>query len=862
MRPKPITKLHRPAAPAYGRPVLITIAMAALVIFAPGPAHAAGTSEVEFNAGFLQSSGAKRADISRFSKDNVVSAGDYLVDLTLNGQWRERLTVRFVIPPGPVPDDVNANPCMTLPMLTRIGLNLAVLPPAQRAAWAKDTCIAIERIGTGAKVSFDMSTLTLSLWLPQAVLVHRPHGYVSPQSWDKGVPSATLAYDASVFRSTYAGLVTTSVYAALTAGVNLGDWHFRNRSSLTQTGGHWTYQNIAAYGQRDLPALQSSLTLGDTFTDGAVFDSFGFRGVSLATDDRMRPDSLAGYAPVVRGIARTNARVRITQHGTLLMETTVAPGAFEIDDLYPTGYGGDLLVTVLESDGNQESFAVTYASLVQLLRSHVWRYSIAAGDLQINGTRTGNTFAQATVQRGLTDAMTPYAGAQAAPGYGAGLIGVALNTPLGGVAADITVARNAVAGTGLSPAHVDQGYSVRLSYSKIVPGIRTNITLAAYRYSSGGFWSLQDAMANRRANEAGTVAAAIVRQLSRFQMNIAQSLPEHWGNLYLNGSSTRYFSSRDTVTQFQAGYNNVAAVGKLNLNYGVALSRQRDDVSARTDKRMLFNLAVALGRQSNAPRLSVNLTDDLGGQALTSGEVAINGTLGTHGEVSYGANVNVARGANAVAVNGAYRAQFATLSASASAGTHFNQASFGISGGIVVHPGGVTTAATLGDTIAIADAPGAKGASVATGTGTRIDGAGYAIVPYLMPYRENQVSIDPHDTALDVDMQITSQQVAPHANAVVMLHYPTTRGAGVMFVAHLADGTVVPFGASASVPHQPDAGIVGQNGQIFLRGIAAKGHVQVSWGLGADTHCAFDYVLPKQSASAPMIRITSTCLPD
>uniref|UniRef100_UPI001C120893 fimbria/pilus outer membrane usher protein n=2 Tax=Gammaproteobacteria TaxID=1236 RepID=UPI001C120893 len=87
------------------------------------------------------------------------------------------------------------------------------------------------------------------------------------------------------------------------------------------------------------------LTVGESNTTGEIFDTLSYRGVQLSTDDRMLPDSMRGYAPVIRGIARTNARVTIRQAGNILLETTVAPGAFVIDDLYSTGYGGDLNVS-------------------------------------------------------------------------------------------------------------------------------------------------------------------------------------------------------------------------------------------------------------------------------------------------------------------------------------------------------------------------------------------------------------------------------------------------------------------------------------------------------------------------------------
>ena len=84
--------------------------------------------------------------------------------------------------------------------------------------------------------------------------------------------------------------------------------------------------------------------IGDGNTPGNLFDSVPFRGVQIATDESMLPDSQQGYAPTIRGIARTNARVTVRQNGYAIYSTFVAPGAFVIDDLYPTAASGDLEV--------------------------------------------------------------------------------------------------------------------------------------------------------------------------------------------------------------------------------------------------------------------------------------------------------------------------------------------------------------------------------------------------------------------------------------------------------------------------------------------------------------------------------------
>lgn len=819
-------------------------------MFIPSAHAVAATPAVQFNGDFLRTGNGQSVDISRFEKGDAVQPGDYLVDLSVNERWVGRFTIRFAIQP----DRASAAPCLDAALLSRIGLNSAALPSSAIQALQSDGCIDLQRIIKDASIDFDLSALALSISIPQAFMQRKPRGYVSPELWDRGVPSATLAYDLNLFRSDTGGVHSTSVYAGLIGGVNLGDWHFRERASLSGTNGAWHFRSIETYVQRDLPSLQSSLRLGSAFTDGAVFDSYGFRGISLATDDRMRPDSRQGYAPVVRGIARTNARVRIIQNGNVLLETTVPPGPFEIDDLYPTGYGGDLLVTVLEADGAQQSFTVGYASVAQLLRRHVWRYSLAGGYLDVNGVRTQDGFFQGVIQHGIANALTVYAGMQAAPGYAAGLIGTALETPLGAVAIDATVAR-----AHIEPVAVDDGYSVKLSYSKIVPGILTNISVAAYRHSSGGFWSMRDAMEARRLQS----GSPVLRQRNRFQLNITQNLGKRWGSLYIVGMTTSYWNRASVIMQLQAGYNNVARLDRLNLNYGLAFSRQHDSATGRINSRVLVNMSLALGERLNSPRLAATLTDSrIDGESMTSGQLALSGTLGEDQEYAYNAEVRLDPHASSVGVNGSYRAPFATLSTGASKGTGYSQFSFGASGGLVVHPGGVTLANRLGDTIAVVEADNARGAVVSSGTGARIDGAGYAVVPYLMPYRENEISIDPRGTSTDVEMRTTSQQVAPHANAVVMLRYATVSGQGVMIAARLPDGSVVPFGASVSNGKHADAGLVGEGGVMFLRGIPETGRLLVAWGNAPDQRCSFAYRLPAKHGAGQIPRLDAVCRPD
>lgn len=366
-------------------------------------------------------------------------------------------------------------------------------------------------------------------------------------------------------------------------------------------------------------------------------------------------------------------------------------------------------------------------------------------------------------------------------------------------------------------------------------------------------------VAVRNGNDVGP--SSIQRQRDRLQLNLSQNLGRGLGSLFLTGSTTSYWTQGNTITQFQAGYSNVIRIADLSVNFGLTLTRQHNDSTGQTDNRAMATASFALNRHANAPRVTTNLIEDrAGGQSQTSGQLAFSGSFGADQEYQYQANANLAPHANSIGVGGGYRAPFASLSATASTGTGFTQFSFGASGGVVVHPGGVTLANQLGDTIAVVEAQDAKGATVSSSAGVRIDGAGYAVLPYLMPYRMNDVRIDPQGIPDDVELTTTSQQVAPRANTVVMLKYETVSGQALLITALLPDGSPVPFGASVSDAKQAMVGLVGQFGQIYLRGAASVGNLLVKWGETSSSQCTIVYKIPDMHHNTnPIIKLNSVC---
>jgi outer membrane usher protein len=834
--------------PSFAR--LRPCSVVVLSLFSTTGAFAAGSSAgtqvaaVEFNDLFLQRPGATHIDVSRFDKGNPVIPGTYRVDLYVGSTWLGRTDVTL----KQIGTDVNdVEPCFDRQLLERVGVDLAKLSPKATALLTNSAgaCTPLPQLVPDATASFDSGELRLDVSVPQAALSRQARGYVDPRYWDEGVPAALLQYNANLYHADGQGPSTTQGYVGLTAGMNFGPWRFRHSGSLTndtQTGTH--YQNLQTNLQRSIAPLKSQLVIGDAFTDGTMFDSIGFRGVQLASDDRMYPESQRGYAPTIRGTANSNALVQVRQNGNLIYETTVAAGPFEINDLYPTGYGGNLEVTVTEADGTRRVSLVPYAAAVNALRPGITMYSATVGQYRSQQVHSSPLLFEGTVRHGMTNLLTGYAGVVAADGYMAGLIGAALNTRFGAFGLDVTEAR-----TTLRDQQSRSGQSVRLAYSKLFAPTATNITVAAYRYSSSGYLGLSDAMALRNQSAQGvsdTLANGIQR--GQLQVTIDQTLRAGWGAFYLSGSTQDYWNRPGRDTQFQAGYNN----SFRRVNYGVSISRQFDLTQQKWDNRVMLNLSVPLGLGAHAPFSSTSLQHDSSGALVM--QQSLTGSLGVDNAVSYGVNVARNSGGDSAATttvggNVSWLSPVATLTGNASTGTGYRQIGAGMSGGVVAYGGGVAFTPSLGDTIGIVEAKDADGARVTNSSGLRIDPWGHAIVSNLMPFSTNEVEIDPKGLPLSVELKSTSQRIAPTAGAVVRLKFDTEGGGRAVLVrAKTADGQPLPFGAEVTDAAGQDVGTVAQAGRIVIRGVKGdSGEFSVKWGDNRGQQCRLTYVLPKET---------------
>ncbi|MGX5022264.1 fimbria/pilus outer membrane usher protein [Enterobacter sp. UPMP2060] len=810
---------------------------------------------ITFDPIFLSPWTDKKVNISRFEKGPIIVAGTYSTSIFINGKELGNEKVTFH-----EDDNGNVSLCLQRVVLQKINLNTRELSPlAAKLIMKKDNaCIFLNSILPAASFDYDSEAGQLNLIIPQVYLQSANQDYVSPEYWDEGINAMMLGYQSNFNSFSSDSRSVDSAYVGLNSGLNIKAWKLRHNGNynwLQGLGGG--YQRINTYVERDIPDISGRLIIGENNTSGNIFDSVAYRGVELKDVERMQPQTKRGYAPEVRGIARTNATVTIRQNGHIIHETTVVPGAFNIDDMYPNNYGGDLEVTVTEADGTVQRFTVPYTAVSQLLRPGSQRYDIVIGEF--NDTRALNRRAiyQATYQRGLTNMFTGYGGVQSSRNDYYNLqLGTAMNTFAGALAFDVSHARTQ-SNDFIKKDNSFTGQSYRVTYNKYLSDTKTNLSVATYRYSNSGYLDYQTAMLMIDGIERGRTPDTIYRPKSRITTTFNQSLPSGYGQFYISGYTQDYWNKRTgSELQYQMGHNN----NFKSVTYGLNAARNRNG-QGDMETTLMFNMSIPLNglNYSNTPNMTVSLNRD--GRGNYGQQVGVSGTAGQEHQYSYGATVShFKESPSSSSLNGQYLSPFANLNGALSKGQNYNSLSAGASGTLLAYSGGVVATPYTSDTFAIVEAKGASGAVVGNYTGVKVDRFGHAAVPNLNPYETNEITLDPKGISQKIELENTSQKVTPYAGSVVHMKFKTLKGQSLLLKLNKSS-IPIPFGAEVINTQGKSVGIVGQGGEVYARVEARSDTLRIQWGDSGNENCTVHYALTdKQINSENIIRLPSTCI--
>lgn len=845
-----------------------------------------------FNPAFLTGDDSAVADLTPIEQGAAFPPGRYRVMLYVNQHFLaardltfSSLTALRNSDPRYVPllqDVGEMDVCLPASLVMQLGLRDDIVPSGDPVSSYKAPsveCLSLRQYVPDASGRFDVGNQRLDITLPQAALAHQPRGYVSPQEWDDGINAAMVSYsfNGAHQRGDYR---YNDYFLNVQGRINLGALRFHDDMTWRhgRSGSQWTH--IKTFMEVPLPRLEGDLLVGESFSSADVFDGLGFKGVQLASDDSALPDSRRGYAPTVRGIARSNARVTVRQNGYVVYESSVAPGPFEITDLYPASNSGDLTVSVQESDGDVRSFVIPYSAVPILQREGRLKYAVTAGRLRGNTDQDSPSFGQATLIYGLPYGMTVFGGGQYADRYHAMALGWGQN--MGALGA------LSVSGTQANSELVDgshhNGQSWSFLYSKSLNELGTTFQLLGYRYSSKGFYTL-DQTANRhmsggvvlddeqrRERDPAWVADALDyynlhhSRRSRLQLSVSQRIPGA-GTLFVSGSEDAYWYMSRKNRLWQAGYSD--SIG--SLNYSLAFSDSRSAWSTQDNRLYTVSLSYPIGHLGgkpsiSSPWLSWTTTRDDDGRMNQS--AILTGTALADNNLGYSVRQSYAN--QGVGYNGGVSLDYHGAMAESQLGYSYDrdnrQLSYVMRGSVVAHRDGFTLGRQLGDANILVKAPGAKYVKIEDNSGLHTDGRGYAIVPYATLYRHNRVALDINTLRNNVELENPVTQVVPTRGALVRAEFDVRTGMRSLITTRQPNGQAIPFGATVTlVPRRGDPrtvtdGIVDDHSQAYMAGLPQRGRLLVRWGEGA-AQCHIDYLLPDAVLDDPLTYISSECLP-
>lgn len=773
--------------------------------------------KINFNSGFLHGS---NIDISRFTDGNLTFPGVYNVTTNVNGRARGYLKLSFI--QSNTSD--NAQPCFTQGQLSQLGLE----PDEKRAKQLRimrpdgaDHCYFIDRWIEGVSSNYNSGDFELNMQVPQLYVRHRSDDYVDPSLWESGQTAGFIDYAANFWQVNQGvgkGNSNNTANLGVTAGFNVGEWRVRKRNNFSWSNQTpFTSQNSYTYAQRDITPLKGVLTVGETSSNGQLFDSFSMRGVILQTDERMLPTEMRNYSPILRGVAETNAKITVRQRGQLLYETIVPPGPFAITDLGAMGYGGDLVMTITEADGRTRQQLIPFSAPPMLLREGSSRFSLALGQLKEEQINAHPDLFQATYHRGLMNFWTMYGGALIGEHYKAFGAGQAFNTPIGGLSFDVINARSVLANNTQR-----LGNSYQVNYSKYLGPTDTNITLAAYRYSSRGYYSFREmALAREAVNtqERNGYDSPYVnyRTQNRFTASVNQKIDDN-KSLWFSGSLASYWGSQTESRQYSVSFNHSLE----KFSYSISGSRSRaGNGSDENVIQLAINIPIG-GSYTNKPLFnSLYSTVSKSNLSGTKFQTNATGSQGDQSEFTYSVGANTGNKSSDNAVNGniQYQSSVGQVGLSATANDSNTQFSGSMRGSVVAHAGGVTLGPPINDApFAIIEAKGAAGARIFNGQGAKINRFGYAIQPSLYPYRENAVQLDAKGLPDTVDVLDNEKRVYPRQGAALSVVMNTITGTPMILTLRDSSHSYLPIGTDLMDANGKSQSVVGQGGQAFIRG--------------------------------------------
>jgi outer membrane usher protein len=672
----------------------------------------------------------------------------------------------------------------------------------------------------GVVYTLNRSKATLDVTAPAAAFESTALSLAQQRSLPTG-PSPLgvyLTYDVSADRAEG----SPTAYGALLEAVGFGAYGALVADiAIRRDGEAQSLIRTDTYWRTDLPGRMDTLVIGDTVSSGGAWSRpVRYGGLLYARDFTLAPGYITYPTPSITGSAALPSTVDLLVNNRRATTSTVQPGPFDLTEVPLVTGAGQLQLIVRDLLGRETVINQGYYLAPQLLRPGLSDFSFEAGSFReqygIESNDYGAVFGSGAYRIGITDALTVEAGTELQRGR------AAAGTGLTALIEDFVVVG---AAAGYSSSDGERGAHYNATLQRVTPHF--GLSLAVDHFDKG---------------------------YSQFGATVAEPKPKDQlvagGGFPLGHGMTAGMSYARQTTWEGDRFSLVGANLGLALlhNAYLSISASRELNAGQSWGGALILIMPLDSRRT----LAGGSAQEPGGHVINTVQETQSVPTGPGWGWRYAASDSATQRFQAGAT---YNSNYGQVTAEGNQGADSNAIRLGASGSLGWMEGfafasrridqGAFAVVKVGD---IPDIPVSLSNQVAAITNAK----GLALVPGLLPYQFNQLTLSPDQLPFDVDIHGVREMVVPYARSGAFVNFPVKRSRNALLVLIQPGGAPVPAGAHVLVTPGDQEFIVARRGEVYLIDLAAENWITVRW---QDGGCQLPLKLPRLAVGAEAPRI-------
>jgi outer membrane usher protein len=650
----------------------------------------------------------------------------------------------------------------------------------------------------GVRATVETQTMTGSVLIPPQYMADTQRSL----SWQSGIAPTSdngafvdygLAYtdDPGLAARQLSGFLNPTVFTTrgnLSAGLlyrNLDAQLGAQTDELVRLDTTWT---------TDFPDRLVSLRVGDALTPQSSWSRMlRFGGIQWATNFATQPTLITFPQPSISGSAAVPTAMDIFVNGSLRASQDLPDGTFRIEDIPVVTGAGQIQVVTRDVMGREQLVVQDFYASQTLLRPGLWDYAVSIGALRQNYSLQSNDYSDMMVSAMLRR----------------------------GLSSDFTLEGRFDASSAI------QVVSGSAAYSMTRLGVFSTSLAISNEDNTGVLWQLGHQYQGRKV---------------RFDLRF-QGASEHFAQPGVDLPNA--FPRLQSLVSAGTGLGELGTFGMSVVDerfHDPSLDRRI--VTLNYSRPLPYSVSLSVNgsyiqQEGNELQASLLLMKYFGGRRSASTTMQHAGKSSSL-RAEYRNDVPVGPGFG-------YRAAaFTGDNDSLEAGTtlHTDHARLqaevrsrdGDTGwraqldGSVAWLGGDWYASReIRDGFAVVDTGGFEGVHVYLENRDMgvTDSSGRLMIPGLLPYQANRISMNSRDLPLSARVGETRQEVAPYYRTGVMVEFDAEETRSALLRVTWPDGTPVPEGSEAQIVGRSEVYPVGRNGRLYLQDLYGETRVLV-----------------------------------